>query len=346
MAEHAYLKWLAEKTPAVYWHDSAIRAEQLEAFGNGAVGMTTNPFLIQATLNSDKAFWAEKLEKFDKSLTGDQKAMELIRLVTGYYLEEAKPIFEAGKEAEGYICAQTSPLHCGDDEFMVEQVKYYGTWAPNLCIKVPATKAGITAYEEGVALGYNMAATVSFTVPQVIAVAEAAERGKKRAEAAGIKPGLTAAVIMAGRLDDYLRDVAHDSKADVTESDITSAGIAAMKKAYKIFNEKGYSTWILPAGLRGANQVYEMAGAKMIFSIAPKIAKLVDPNAPQEERVDIPVADDVIERLMKMPEFRKAYLTEEEGGMKPEEFITFGSSNRTIDQFINDGWNQLTGYKF
>ena len=346
MAEHAYLKWFATQTPAKYWHDSAIRAEQLEAFGNGAVGMTTNPFLIQATLNNDRAFWAEKLEKFPKDLTGDQKAMELIRLVTGYYLEEAKPIFEKGVEGEGYICAQTSPLHCGDDEFMIDQVKYYGTWAPNLTIKVPATKAGITAYEEGVALGYNMAATVSFTVPQVLAVAEAAERGKKRAEAAGIKPGLTAAVIMAGRLDDYLRDVAHDSKANVSESDITQAGIAVMKKSYKIFNEKGYSTWILPAGLRGANQVYEMAGAKMIFSIAPKIAKLVDPNAPQEERVNIPVAQDVIDRLMTMPEFRKAYLTEEEGGMKPEEFITFGSSNRTIDQFINDGWNVLTGYKY
>jgi len=76
MAEHAYLKWFATQTPAKYWHDSAIRAEQLEAFGNGAVGMTTNPFLIQATLNSDRAFWAEKLEKFPKDLKGDEKAME------------------------------------------------------------------------------------------------------------------------------------------------------------------------------------------------------------------------------------------------------------------------------
>ena len=343
MAENAYLKWFATKTPAAYWHDSAIRAEQLDAFANGAVGMTTNPFLIQATLNSNREFWADKLADFPKDLKGDEKAMELIHLVTGYYLEQARPLFDNGNPAEGYICAQTSPLHCGDADFMIEQVKRYGQWAPNLTIKVPATRAGIEAYEEGVAMGFNMAATVSFTVPQVLAVAEAAERGKKRAEAAGIKPGLTAAVMMAGRLDDYLRDYAHDVKANVSESDITQAGIACMKKAYKIFNEKNYSTWILPAGLRGANQVYEMAGAKMIFSIAPKIAALIDPNAPQEERVDVPVAQDVIDRLMTMPEFRKAYL---EDGMTQDEFMTFGSTNRTIDQFINDGWNQLTGYKF
>ena len=342
MSENAYLKWFSGLN-GVYWHDSAIRAEQLDAFANGAVGMTTNPFLIQATLNSNREFWAEKLEKLPKDLKGDEKAMELIHLVTGYYLEEARPLYESGREMAGYICAQTSPLHCGDADFMVDQIKVYGEWAPNLVIKVPATKAGIEAYEEGVALGYNMAATVSFTVPQVLAVAEAAERGKKRAEAAGKRIPLTAAVIMAGRLDDYLRDVAHDNKAEVLESDITQAGIACMKKAYKIYQEKGYSTVILPAGLRGANQVYEMAGAKMIFSIAPKIAKLVDPNAPQDERVDIPVAQDVIDRLMTMPEFRKAYL---EDGMKEEEFMTFGSTNRTIDQFINDGWNNLTGFKF
>ena len=32
--------------------------------------------------------------------------------------------------------------------------------------------------------------------------------------------------------------------------------------------------------------------------------------------------------------------------MKPEEFITFGSTNRTLDQFVNDGWNPLAAYKF
>ena len=342
MSEHAYLKWFST-TPSIYWHDSAVKAQQVEAFGNGATGMTTNPFLIQSTLTSDRAFWADRLAKLPKGLKGDEKAMELIHLVTGYYLEEAKPIFEKGNPGEGYICAQTNPLKCGDADYMIEQVKRYGQWAPNLMIKVPATRAGIEAYEEGVAMGFNMAATVSFTVPQVLEVGAAAERGKKRAQENGIKPGLTAAVLMAGRLDDYLRDVAHDTKAAVSESDITTAGIACLKKAYQIFNERGYSSYILPAGMRGANQVYEMAGAKMIFSIAPKIAALVAKDAPQEERVNIPVDQAVIDRLMTMPEFRKAYL---EDGMTQDEFMAYGATNRTIDQFINDGWNVLTAYDY
>ena len=148
---------------------------------------------------------------------------------------------------------------------------------------------------------------------------------------------------MCGRLDDYLRDVAHDSGAAVSESDITQAGIACLKKAYRIFNERGYDTYLMPAGCRGANQIIELAGAKMIFSIAPKIVKMLPSDTKCEARIDVPVAQDVIDRLMTMPEFRKAYL---EDGMTREQCITFGSANRTTDQFINDGWNPLVNFKF
>ena len=56
MAEHPYLKWLTSQTQSLYWHDSAVHAEKERAFADGAVGMTTNPFLINATLRGDKSF--------------------------------------------------------------------------------------------------------------------------------------------------------------------------------------------------------------------------------------------------------------------------------------------------
>ena len=343
MRENKYLQWMTSKTQSIYWHDSAIRAEQQEAFGNGAVGMTTNPFLINATLTSDTAFWKERLSQLPRGLSGDEKVQALIHCVTGYYAQEVRPIFDQGVAGKGYVCAQTNPNKTGDAEYMIQQAKTLASWAPNIVVKLPATNAGITAYEECVAMGLNVAATVSFTVPQVLAVGAAAERGKERARKNGITPGLTIAVMMVGRLDDYLRDVAHDSCAKVEESDIVQAGVACMKKAYNIFQERGYTTYLMPAGCRGANHVTEFAGAKMIMSIAPKIVKMIAEDAPQEERINVPVAADVIERLMTMPEFRKAYL---EDGMSREEFITFGSANRTTDQFINDGWNPLLSFAY
>lgn len=342
MSENKYLKWLSSETQTVYWHDSAVRAEQLDAFANGATGMTTNPFLIHSTLASDRAFWEDGLAKISKDLKGDEKVYELVKVVTGFYSNETMPIFEKGNPGEGYVCAQTNPNKTGDADYMIEQAKILASFAPNIVVKMPATNAGITAYEECAALGLNVAATVSFTVPQVLAVGEAAKRGKERAVKAGIKPGLSIAVLMAGRLDDYLRDVAHDNKADVKESDITQAGLACLKRAYGIFQEKGYDTYLMPAGCRGANQIVELAGARMICSIAPKIVKLIDSDTPCEERINVPVEKDVIDRLMTMNEFRKAY---EPDGMTREEFITFGSANRTTDQFINDGWNPLVNFK-
>lgn len=342
MQENAYLRWLSGNTQSVYWHDSAIRAEQLEGFSNGAVGMTTNPFLVHQTLTKDRAFWQADLAKIPKGLKGDEKVEALIRMVTTYYAEQAKPFYNLEK-GTGFVCAQTNPNMTGSAEYMVCQAKRLASWAENIVVKLPATMAGIEAYEECIAQGMNVAATVSFTVSQALAVAEARKRGKRRAEANGIKTGLSIAVLMVGRLDDYLRDVAQDSAPNVQESDILQAGTACIKRAYSIFQEKGYDTFLMPAGCRGANHIVDLAGAKMLMSIAPKIADMLKNVDTMEERIDVPVDEKIIARLKTMPEFCKAY---EPDGMKPEHFITFGSANRTTDQFINDGWNPLLTYSY
>ncbi len=342
MPENRYLRWLST-TDTIYWHDSAIRGEQVDAFADGACGMTTNPFLVNGTLRSDRAFWEDRLRQIPKGLAGDEKVEALVHCVSGFYAEQTRPIFEKGIPGKGYVCAQTNPNHTGDTEYMVEQAKRYAKWAPNIVIKLPATNAGIEAYEECVALGYNTAATVSFTVPQVLAVGEARERGKQRAAANGVKPGLGIAVLMVGRLDDYLRDVAHDTKSAATEADIVQAGTACIKRAYKIFCERGYDTFLMPAGCRNGAHISDIAGAKMICSVAPKIAKLLADNDRFEERFEEPVPADTIDRLMTIPEFVKAY---EPDGMKRSEFVAYGATNRTTTQFVECGWNPLAAYEY
>lgn len=343
MSENKYLQWLSGSTRSIYWHDSAVRSEQEVAFQNGAVGMTTNPFLINSTLQNDKEFWQDALMKLPRGLRGDEKVEALVRCVTGFYAEQAKPSRDLGVTGKGYVCAQTNPNKTGDAGYMVEQAKRLASWADNIVVKLPATAAGIEAYEECVALGFNVAATVSFTVPQVLAVGEARERGKKRAAQNGVTPGLGIAVLMVGRLDDYLRDVAQDSRSSAKETDIVQAGTACIKRAYRIFKERGYDTFLMPAGCRGGSHITDLAGADMIMSIAPKIAAMLANVDVLEERIDIPVAKDTIDRLMTMAEFRKAY---EPDGMKNEEFITFGSSNRTTAQFIECGWNSILSFAY
>ncbi len=337
-----YLQWLASGTPSIWWHDSANKDELERALSWGAVGMTTNPFLVNQTLSSQPGQWTDSIQDA-LVLGGDQKVLGLVKAVTGHYARTLSPLYEQNRPGYGYVCAQTNPNKCGDAAYMLAQAQQYAAWFPNVVIKLPATKAGIKAYEECAALGYNVAATVGFTVAQVLAVAEAAKRGIERARNSGLKAPLTIAVLMVGRLDDYLRDVALDQDANVLESDIRQAGTACIKKAYQLFAQRGYETYLMPAGCRGAYHITALGGAKMIMSISVKIQEeLLALQGPFEMEIDKPVDEAVIKRLSTLAEFRKAY---DEDGMRVEDFITFGSTNRTIDQFINDGWNPLASKK-
>ena len=87
----------------------------------------------------------------------------------------------------------------------------------------------------------------------------------------------------------------------------------------------------------------ELAGAEVIMSLFPSVQEMIlSGDLPQEERIDIPVAADVIERLAQMPDFVRAYEPE---GMKPSEFITYGVTQRTLSQFIESGWKPMENFK-
>lgn len=341
MKENRYLKWLTSETPSVYWHDSAIVPELEEALANGACGLTTNPFLIAATLKAQPDFWHSALPGVAQDIQGNERAQAWIAQTASYLADVVRPL-RAGGDYRGYCCAQTNPAKPGDMEATVAAARMYAACGDNIVVKVPATRAGIEAMEECAALGLNVAATVSFTVSQVLAAGEAVRRGHERARQNGIKPGLGIAVVMVGRLDDYLRDVAQDTRVSVSEADILWAGTAAIKRAYRIFKERNYACMLMPAAGRGAYHITQLAGADMIMSISPGIAEALENETDFTRHIDDEVDPAILARLMEMPEFVKAY---EPDGMKPEEFITFGSSNRTLDQFVQCGWNILKGLK-
>lgn len=342
MSENKYLKWLASKTPTAWWHDSADPDELATGMANGAVGVTTNPVLIRQSLYSRPDLWEPVLAGIPKELKGPEKAEEILKRITQSLAARMEPTFNKTKGMQGYVCAQVNPSKAGSAEAMIPMARRLNKWAANIAVKLPVTAAGLEALEECAAEGITITATASFTVPQVIAIAERYKKGQERARKAGITPGRCFAVIMVGRIDDYLRDVAMDRKAGVLESDIIQAGTAAVKRAYAIFKREGYEATIMPAGMRGVYHTTELAGADMVLSIHPKIQAMIEKvEEPLEERINIPVDEAVIKRLSTVPEFVRAY---EPDGMKPEEFITYGVVQRTLSQFVEAGWMPIETY--
>jgi transaldolase len=226
---------------------------------------------------------------------------------------------------------------------MLAMARRFHAWAPNIAVKLPAVAAGLDVLEDCIAEGITATATVSFTVPQVIAIAERCRAGRLRAQRNGVTPGRCYAVIMIGRLDDYLREVAADNRASVSESDIRQAGLAATKRAYRMYRERGYEAVLLVAALRGSYHLTELAGAELIMSIAPAPQEwFLSGDLPREERIGNDVDPGVVRRLSAMAEFTKAYEPE---GMAPPDFISYGATQRTLCQFVEAGWRLLEGFK-
>lgn len=343
MEELNYLQWLARDTPTTWWHDSADPDEFAFGLANGATGVTTNPVLTAQALSSRPDYWKDRLEQLSADLTSDGKVAALMRSVAQPLAAQLQPVFEASSGDQGYVCAQVDPMAAADRDVMLTLARQFHKWAPNIAVKLPVTAASLDVLEQCIAEGITITATVSFTVSQVIAIAERHKKGAERARLAGIKPGHCFAVIMIGRIDDYLLDVARDRRADISEQDIRCAGIAISKRAYGIFQERQYKAVLLVAALRGTYHMTDLAGAELIMSIHPKYqALLCQPGVPRSLGIDNTVDNDCIERLKELPEFVKAY---EPDGMGPEDFITFGVTQKTLSQFYHVGWANLEEYQ-
>ena len=109
-------------------------------------------------------------------------------------------------------------------------------------MKIPATEVGIVAIEEATYRGVSINVTVSFTVPQAVEAGAAIQRGLDRRKAenretASMGPVVT---IMVGRLDDWMKTVVEREGIDIDPEYLEWAGVAAFKKAYGIFLERGF----------------------------------------------------------------------------------------------------------
>jgi transaldolase len=344
MAEDTYLSWVISETRTKWWHDSAEAAELQAGLRRGAIGVTTNPFLANLALTRDRELWAPAIDAvLARNLPAEQKAEALMQIVVTRTAEKLLPQYQASQGSKGFVCAQVNPSRVGDREAMHAMARRFHRWAPNIAVKLPATSAGLDVLEECVAEGITATATVSFTVPQALAIADRHRAGIWRARRAGIEPGKCFGVIMIGRLDDYLREVAQDNRVSVSESDIRQAGLAVTKRAYGIYQECQFEAVLLVAALRGSYHLTELAGADLLMSIAPPYREiLTTQDFPREERIQAPVPFEVIERLRRMPEFVRAYEPE---GMAPNEFVAYGVTQRTLSQFVEGGWRLMETFQ-
>jgi transaldolase len=325
-------------TPTCLWNDSANPEELAYSIEHGAVGATCNPVIALSVLKAAMPYWRARILELMQEMpaaTEDQIGWRVIEEMSIKGAALLEPIFKAHGGRNGRLSIQTDPRFYRDTQAILDQAMRFSQLAPNMIVKIPVTRAGIPAIEEATYRGISINATVSFTLPQCIAVAEAVERGLTRREREGkdISAMGPVCTIMVGRLDDWLKVVMEKENLSTDPGYLEWAGVAVFKKAYAIFHERGYRLRLLSAAFRNHMHWSEFIGGDVVIS--PPCAWQRRYNASDIEvisRIDTPVDDRIVSDLLKrFPDFRRAYM---EDGLSPTEFDTFGSTVRTLRQFI------------
>jgi len=338
VVDTATLKSAAEQFPTALWNDSADPAELAQSIGFGAVGATCNPVIALAAINANHEEWKSRIRELARRYPKATecwlgwKVIEELSTAAARLLE---PAFRASGGRNGRLSIQTDPRFHRDAEALVEQAVHFSSLADNIIVKIPATSVGLRAIEEATYRGVSINVTVSFTVAQAVASAEAIERGLDRRSAEGLPETEFGSVvtIMGGRLDDWLKAWTQHNRILVDPGVLEWAGVAALKRAYGIFVERGFRSRVLSAAFRNHMQWSELQGGDLVVSPPFDWQMRINENGiVAEDRIGQPVDEDILRVLReRVPEFNRAY---EVDGLTPDEFDTFGATVRTLRQFL------------
>ena len=338
-ATETVLHRMTRTTPTVLWNDSCALSELSASIEcNGAVGATCNPVIVLEVLKKELTTWKERIPAIAGEMphaSEDEIAWRLVEEMSTGAARLLLPVFEREKGRNGRLSIQTDPRLYRSPDAILRQALRFDSLAPNMIVKIPATAAGIQAMEEATFQGVSINATVSFTLPQAIAVAEAVERGLVRRERAGkdISRMGPVCTLMVGRLDDWLKVIAEKQGIIADPEVFDLAGVAVMKKAYRLYKERGYRLRLLSAAFRNHLHWSEFIGGDVVIS--PPFAwqeRYNGSDVTVENRMDTPVDPAVVAQLeRKFADFRRA---NGDKGLRTEEFDSFGPTVRTLRQFI------------
>jgi transaldolase len=179
------------------------------------------------------------------------------------------PVHEREQHRWGRLSIQTDPALYRSRDAILEQATAFSKLAPNMQVKVPATSAGIGMVEEATYRGVNLNITVSFSVPQVLAAAEAIERGLRRREAEDKDTSTMSPVVtmMVGRTDDWMKVVAKRDGIAIDPEYLEWCGVVCFKKAYEIYQARGYRARLLSAAYRNFLHWTEFVGGDVTLTL-------------------------------------------------------------------------------
>ena len=278
------------------WNDSCAVDELEYAISYGAVGATANPTIVSDVWKADPARWRGRVRELAAERArrhrgrprlgrrrGDVAARRRRcccrpsrRTAGGRAASRCRPTRRSSARTIG-----CSPRACTSTRL-----------APNIIVKFPATSVGVAVMEEATYRGVSVNATVSFSVAQAVAAAEAVERGLRRREAEGLPIDRMGPVItlMMGRLEDWLRVQTERDGIVADPTALPWSGVAVFKRACAEFAARGFRARPLGAAIRHQLHWSELIGGDVVITMPAAWQRRFNASAVEvRPRMDEPV---------------------------------------------------------
>ena len=177
------------------WLDSIsreiLRSGELERYVEAGIsGVTSNPTIFAKAMLSGDSYDAQ----IDELVAHDAGVDEIYTAVVTRDIRQAcdvmAPTHRRSGGLDGFVSVEVSPELAHEAEPTVAEAR---DWVkrvdrPNLLIKIPATRAGLTAIEAAVAEGISVNVTLIFSLERYLSVIDAYMSGLERFREAGGDP--------------------------------------------------------------------------------------------------------------------------------------------------------------
>ena len=331
-----YFTRLRADTPTRVWVNNPTLEEIDLALAQGAAGCTTNPSYCGGLLKRAPG----QVLPVIKSAAGDGDDPETAawnvqlalvrRIVDGF-----RPLFDSSGGREGFVSCQGAPEEDTDAGPILVEAHQARALGPNCTPKIPATKAGLIAFEKLVTEGSPTIVTEVFSLAQLI---ETNERYLAVTSRTGIRPPFFMSPI-SGIFGDHLKAVARRDGRVIDAQKMEMAGVILARACYEVCLQRSYPVTLLIGGARIPFDLLGLVGSKMHATINwSTFAEVLDmvppPTASFADPID-PAVTSELERLF--PDVEKALRVD---GLTLGEFGEFPPVLFFRDKFI-EGWHAV-----
>ncbi|MFM5951811.1 MAG: transaldolase [Micrococcales bacterium] len=221
-------------------------------------GVTTNPTIFAQALGKGDGYGPQVAELAAAGTSANEAIFEITTVDVANACDIFKSVYDSTNGFDGRVSIEVEPGLAHDTAGTVAQAKqlFAKVNRENVMIKIPATKAGLSAITEVISQGISVNVTLIFSLQRYREVIAAYKAGVAKAKANGhdLSKIHSVASFFVSRVDTEI-----DKRLDAIGSDVASslkskAGLANARLAYQVFEQEFAKTEWIELANAGANK--------------------------------------------------------------------------------------------